>query len=49
MTRGRCRNPYCHDISYGAFCPSCRWIGKWAFAAGSFVVGAVVALIKFIS
>jgi len=48
MAYGRCSNPKCDDdISPELaiqLCPSCRWIAKWAFAAGSGIVGGLLAL-----
>lgn len=45
MKSRACRNPQCREaFAYWlhpapAFCPSCRWIGKRAFALGSLLAG----------
>jgi hypothetical protein len=30
-------------------CASCRYLARWAFGLGAFIVGTIVALIKLIS
>lgn len=50
MTRIRtCRTPDCHEwIDLGrllGLCPSCRYVARRAFVAGSFVAGALSVLI----
>jgi hypothetical protein len=40
-----CKNPRCGDTvrsQHGYFCPSCQLIGRWAFALGALVAGALV-------
>lgn len=39
-----CRNPRCNEWLDGrmVFCPSCRWIARWAFVLGSVLAGALV-------
>ncbi len=45
---GKCRNPRCRDVLYTHtnLCPSCRWVGKRAFALGAFLAGVAVAIAK---
>lgn len=44
----KCRNPQCLEplLTHRALCPSCRWVGKRAFAVGAFVAGVIVAALK---
>lgn len=47
-----CANRKCRDWMEDdshSFCMSCRFIARWAFALGAFVVGATAAIFKLIS
>lgn len=41
-----CRNPHCRELLMGAvdmrLCPSCRWMGRWAFGLGALLAGALI-------
>jgi hypothetical protein len=49
VRRSYCRNSKCaeHFDGLGPFCPSCRYLCKWALACGSFIGGVIVALIRW--
>lgn len=47
----RCANRKCADWIGDNFtlCPSCRFIARWAFGTGAFLIGAIAAIIKLVS
>lgn len=47
----KCENSRCGEWidDRHAFCPSCRYLARWAFGLGAAIVGALSVLIKIFS
>lgn len=47
-----CRNPKCREplrlFSNATFCPSCRYLARWAFALGALLAGVLTQLLEVV-